>query len=90
MDSSIFESYVLHWVKEEVTLRRNQYGGVRGVGTDLVLIEMWQGILENLEDYQAGTLVASRLSIIQRHLTECRTNTASSLWPRTAVRLWKF
>ena len=55
--SKIFESYVLDWLKEEVTLRSNQYGGVKGVSTDHLLVEMWQEILTNLEDYRAGTLV---------------------------------
>ena len=38
--SKIFESYVLDWLKEEVTLRSNQYGGVKGVSTDHLLVEM--------------------------------------------------
>ena len=57
--SKMYESYVLDWLKAEVTLRSNQYGGVRGVGTDHVLVELWQGILEDLEDYRAGTVVTS-------------------------------
>ena len=55
--SKIFESYVLDWLKGEVQLRSNQYGGVRGVSMDHLLVEMWQEILTNLEDNHAGTLV---------------------------------
>ena len=57
--SKIYESYVLDWLKSEVTLRSNQYGGVRGVGTDHVLVQLWQDILQNLEDYRAATVVTS-------------------------------
>ena len=57
--SKIFESYLLDWLKEEVTLRSNQYGGVKGVSTDHLLVEMWQEILTNLDNYRAGTLVIS-------------------------------
>ena len=57
--SKMYESYVLDWLKEEVTLRSNQYGGVRGVGTDHILVDLWQRILEDLEDYRAATVVTS-------------------------------
>ena len=50
LSSKIFESYVLDWIKTEVKLRDNQYSGVKGVGTDHVLVQMWQTILQNLED----------------------------------------
>ena len=57
--SKIYESYVLDWVKEEVPLRQNQFGGVKGLGTEHVLFKLWQGILDNCEDYRAGTVVTS-------------------------------
>ena len=57
--SKIYESYVLDWIKSEVMLRSNQYGGVKGLGTDHLLVEMWQKILENAEDYRAATIVTS-------------------------------
>lgn len=38
--SKMYESYVLDWMKEEVQLRRNQYGGVKGLGTDHVLAQL--------------------------------------------------
>ena len=57
--SKMYESYVLDWLKAEVTLKKNQYGGRRGMGTDHVLVQLWQEILENLDDYRAGTVVTS-------------------------------
>ena len=57
--SKIYESYILDWAKQEVALRSNQYGGVKGLGTDHLLVGMWQQILENAEDYRAGTVVTS-------------------------------
>ena len=55
--SKMYESYVLDWLKAEVPLRSNQYGGIKGVGTDHLLVQLWQGILENAEDYRAGSVV---------------------------------
>ena len=46
-------------MKMEVKLRRNQYGGVRGLSTDSLLVQFWQEILQNLDDYRAGTVVTS-------------------------------
>ena len=57
LSSKIYESYVLDWIKKEVVLWSNQYGGVKGVGTDHVLVQMWQGILQNLEGYLARTVI---------------------------------
>ena len=59
LSSKIYESYVLDWTKTEVSLRSNQYGGVKGVSTDHVLVQMWQGILQDLEDYRASTIITS-------------------------------
>lgn len=57
--SKIYESYVLNWMKLEVALRSNQYGGVKGLGMDHLLINFWQQILENAEDYRNGTVITS-------------------------------
>ena len=57
--SKIFESFVLDMIKIQVKTRRNQYGGVQGLSTDCLLVQMWQQILEDLEDYRAGTVVTS-------------------------------
>ena len=57
--SKIYESYVLDWIKKEVTLRSNQYGGVKGLSTDHLLVNLWQQVLENAEDYRTGTVITS-------------------------------
>ena len=51
--------YILDWLKSEVKLRSNQYGGMKGLSVDHVLVTMWQQILENAEDYRAGTIITS-------------------------------
>ena len=57
--SKMYESYVLDWLKEETKLRVNQYGGVKGLSTEHVLVQAWQDTLENLEDYRAATVISS-------------------------------
>ena len=57
--SKIYESYVLDCLKSEVLLRTNQYGGVRGLGTDHVITQIWQRTLKNAEDYRSGTVITS-------------------------------
>lgn len=42
--SKMYEAYVLDWLKSKVILRSNQYGGVKGLSTDHLLVEMWQRI----------------------------------------------
>ena len=59
LSSKIYESYVLDWLKNEVKLRQNQYGGVEGLGTDHVLVQLWQQMLEDLDDYRAASVVTS-------------------------------
>ena len=54
--SKMYETYVLDWLKQEVKLRRNQYGGTKGLGTDHALVQLWQ---ENAEDYRPATVVTS-------------------------------
>ena len=57
--SKMYESYVLDWLKGEVKLRDNQFGGVKGFGTQHVLVQLYQRFLENAEDYRAATMVTS-------------------------------
>ena len=57
--SKIYESYVLDWLKLEVKLRTNQYGGVRGLGTDHLFVQIWQAMLQIAEDYRAAAVVTS-------------------------------
>ena len=57
--SKIYESFVLQWVTDQVKLRNNQYGGVKGRGSEHFLVAMWQRVLENIEDSRAGSLLTS-------------------------------
>ena len=57
--SKMYESYVLGWALEEVSLKKNQYGGTRGCGTAHMLINIYQSICENLEDYRACTVLTA-------------------------------
>ena len=57
--SKIYESYALDWLKAEVKLKMNQYGGVKGLGTEHVLVQYLEEVLENLEDYRAGAVITS-------------------------------
>ena len=59
LTSKVYESYVLDWLKSEVALRSNQYGDVKGLGTDHLLVGLWQQVLENAEDYRTGTVITS-------------------------------
>lgn len=42
---------------EEVKLRENQYGGVKGCSTADYLINLWQEILSNAEGIRAVTVL---------------------------------
>ena len=57
--SKIYESFVLKWLGDQVKLRINQFGGVKGSGTEHYLVELWQKVLENIEDPRAGSLITS-------------------------------
>ena len=57
--SKIYESFVLEWLTSQVKLRRNQYGGVKGRGTEHFLVNLWQQVLEDIEDSRAAALLTS-------------------------------
>ena len=57
--SKIYESYVLGWASEQVKVKKNQFGGVKGCSVDHLLINIWKTIGEDLEDQRAGTLLTS-------------------------------
>ena len=59
LTSKIYESFVLNWASAQVKLKPNQFGGVRGSGTPHMLINIWQDICENVEDYSAATVIMS-------------------------------
>ena len=55
----MYESFVLEWLTGQVSLKDNQYGGVRGCGTAHMLVQAYQDICEGLEDYRAGVLLTA-------------------------------
>ena len=57
--SKVYESFVLGWLSEQVGMRSNQMGGMRGAGTEHYLVELFQLILEALEDPRAASVITS-------------------------------
>ena len=57
--SKVFESFVLDWLIEQVGMRENQMGGMKGAGSEHYLVQLWQNVLENLEDPRAASLLTS-------------------------------
>ena len=57
--SKTYESFVLDWLSSEIAIRTNQYGGVKGSGSEHFLVQLWQQVLENLEDPRAASLLTS-------------------------------
>ena len=57
--SKVYESFVLGWLSEQVGMRANQMGGMRGAGTEHYLVELFQLILEALEDSRAASVITS-------------------------------
>ena len=48
--SKLAETFMLDMLQEEIGVSENQYGGVRGVGTEHMLAEMATKMLEDLDD----------------------------------------
>ena len=57
--SKVYESFVLGWLCEQVGMRSNQLGGMKGTGTEHYLVELYQLILESLEDPRAASIITS-------------------------------
>ena len=57
--SKVYESFVLGWLMEQVGMRSNQMGGMKGAGTEHYLVELFQLILEALEDPRAASVITS-------------------------------
>ena len=57
--SKIMESYVLEWASQEVAVKLNQFGGVRGCSGGHMILGVWQRILTDLEDRRAATVLTS-------------------------------
>ena len=57
--SKVYESFVLGWRGEQVGMRANQMGGMRGAGTEHYLVQLFQLVLEALEDPRAASVITS-------------------------------
>ena len=57
--SKVYESFVLNWAMEEVKVKTNQYGGVKGCSAEHMVIDVWNEVLMGLEDCRAVTLLTS-------------------------------
>ena len=57
--SKVFEAYVLQCAMEEITLKKNQYGGVKGCSTSHMLVDIIQEICTNAEDYRSATVITA-------------------------------
>ena len=57
--SKVFEKYVLQCAMEEVSLKTNQFGGVKGCSTTHMIIELLQQMCENSEDYRSATVLTA-------------------------------
>ena len=57
--SKVFETFVLEWLSEQVGMRENQMGGMKGAGSEHYLVQLWQTVLETLEDPRAASIITS-------------------------------
>ena len=69
--SKLMESFVLQRLKSEVKIRMNQFGGKKGSGTTHYLIDLWNEILEGLEDNESAVTLMSVDFV--KHLTRSNT-----------------
>lgn len=57
--SKVFETFVLERLVEQVGMRENQMGGMKGAGSEHYLVHLWQTVLESLEDPRAASVLTS-------------------------------
>lgn len=57
--SKVLEQYVLTCLKEEISVKSNQYGGVKGCSTTHMVVDILQEICENGEDYRSATVMCA-------------------------------
>ena len=57
--SKVMESFLLLWAMDEISLKNNQYGGVKGCSTTHMLLDIWQDICSDLEDHRSATVLTS-------------------------------
>ena len=50
---------MLEWLNSQAAVCSNPFGGTKGSGTEHYLVELWQKVLENLEDPRARVLLTS-------------------------------
>ena len=53
------ETFILERLREEVTIRSNQYGGIRGSGMNNFLIRSWHNILSALDTPNSAVALLS-------------------------------
>ena len=67
--AKVLESVMLERLIEEVKIRPNQYGGIRGSKTKQFLINMWDRILRGLDDpNEAVSMVSIDFSKVFNHV----------------------
>ena len=59
LPSKIYESFVLQWLKKQIRLKDNQFGGIKGCSVEHLLCCIWHEIGINLEDNRAATLMTA-------------------------------
>ena len=57
--SKVFEGYVMEQLHSEISLKTNQYGGVRGCSTTHMIVAIIQEICQNAEDYRSATVLTA-------------------------------
>ena len=57
--SKVFEAFVLRHAKEEISLKHNQYGGIKGCSTTHMIVEIIQEMCTNAEDYRSATVLTA-------------------------------
>ena len=59
LPSKIYESYILNWAQEEVGVKENQYGGIKGCSTSHLLVGVMDDVMRGLEDDRASVMLTS-------------------------------
>lgn len=57
--SKVYERFVLGRLGEKFGMSANQLGGMKGAGTEHYLVELYQLVLESLEDPRAASIITS-------------------------------
>ena len=57
--SKVFEGYVMKQLLEEIAMKPNQFGGVKGCSTTHMIVSIMQEICQNAEDYRSATIITA-------------------------------